>query len=84
MNRLLKWYLKRQIFKERRRQIQVYGYTLNHDIDHLMLDSMYLLNEAQQHYEWGHYIQALALLEAQRAGVLKINSLGKTRLSEDK
>jgi len=61
----LKWLLKRQILKERRRQVNVYGYTSEHDDHELEVNSNHLMDEAFLHYQWGHPIQALALLQAQ-------------------
>lgn len=64
--KFIKWVLKKLIAKERKRQIEVHRYTLEHDIRHLGYDPTHLLTEAQAHYEWGHPIPALALLEAHK------------------
>lgn len=63
---VIKWLLKKVIARERDRQINLYGYTPEHDDKELAKDPYHLLNEAQAHYNWGHPIAALALLQAQK------------------
>lgn len=80
----INWLLKKLIARERARQIFKYGYTPEHDDRELKKDPYHLLDEAQNHYRWGHLIQALALLEAQHQADERSANRLKTRLSEDK
>ena len=82
---MLKWILKKLIMRERKKQILVYGYIYTHDDKELHANPYHLLDEAQRHYNWGHPIQALALLQAQKEyGQRLYDQLYPTRLSEDK
>jgi len=63
---MFKWILKKLIKWERNKQIFFYGYTPEHDDHELKANPYHLLDEAQRHYNWGHPIQALALMEAQK------------------
>lgn len=76
---MLKWYLRRLIHKERLRQISL-GYTHQHDKKALERNPRHLLDEAYVHYNWGRYIQALALLQAEQ-DFYKLENNGKRTYS---
>lgn len=61
---MLNRFIKKRIAKERRRQIEDLGYTLEHDIEATTKDENHLLDEASRQYEKGNYIAALALIDA--------------------
>lgn len=60
---MLKRYLDRLIKRERQRQVNL-GYSQAHDQVMLEADPYHLVREARVHFRRGHYIQALALLQA--------------------
>lgn len=64
--KFIEWVLRMLIKRERKRQIEYYGYTAEHDDTQLEKDPYHLIEEAAVHYNWGHPIQALALLQAQK------------------
>jgi hypothetical protein len=63
---MLKWFLMKLIQRERDRQISLYGYDAEHDDKEMGRNPYHLLEEAQAHYNWGHPIQALAIMQAQK------------------
>lgn len=77
--RFINWVLKKLIEKERKHQIETYGYTLEHDVKALQSDPDHLGDLSQWYYAQGRPIKALALLQAEVEAIREI-----TRLSESK
>lgn len=76
---LINWVLFKLIQKERKHQIEAYGYTLEHDVNALKADPDHLGDLSQWYYAHGKPIKALALLQAELEAIKEI-----TRLSESK
>lgn len=66
---------RKLIFKERLRQIRL-GYTYPHDKAAVIQNPNHLLQEAQVHFDRGHYVEALALLKANQ----EINTEARSRI----
>lgn len=62
--KLQQYIIRKLIAKERKRQIKL-GYTLEHDAEIRDVNPNHLIEQAWVHFMRGHYIQTLALFQAQ-------------------